>query len=108
MSHYTKQHTETIEGFEIVFSTAYETTHPRDHFMSEDVQEYLEGIDSGKYEWFVARVQAFKNGIELGTDYLGGCLYESSMQFVKDNDYYNDMVQSAIKEAKANIQALTV
>jgi hypothetical protein len=108
MSHYTKQHTETIEGFEIVFSTAYETTHPRDHFMPEDVQEYLEGIDSGKYEWFAARVQAFKNGIELGTDYLGGCLYESSMQFVKDNDYYNDMVQSAIKEAKANIQALTV
>lgn len=107
MQHYTKHHTETVEGFEIVFSTAYETAHPRDQFMPEDAPQICEDIDSGKYEWFVARVQAFKNGIELGTDYLGGCLYESPMQFVKDNDYYSDMVQSAIKEAKANIQALT-
>ena len=108
MTHYTKQHTEVVEGFDIVFSTAYEDTHPRDHFMPEDAPKICEDIDSGKYEWFVARVQAFKNGIELGTEYLGGCLYESPMQFVKDNDYYGDMVQSAIEEAKANIQALTV
>jgi len=102
MEHYTTHHEETIDGFDIVFSTTYETTHPRDLFMPEDVEEYLEGINSGKYEWFTARVQAFKNGIELGTDYLGGCLYESSLQFIKDG-YYSDMVESAIKEAKTNI-----
>lgn len=107
MQQYTTHHEKTIEGFDIVFSTTYEHTHPRDHFMPEDAPQICEDIDSGKYEWFVARVQAFKNGIELGTDYLGGCLYESPMQFVKDSDYYGDMVQSAIKEAKANIQALT-
>lgn len=107
MSNYIKHHTETVEGFDIVFSTAYEDTHPRDHFMPEDVLQSCEDIDNGKYEWFVARVQAFKNGIELGKEYLGGCLYESATQFVKDNDYYSDMVQSAIKEAKANIKALT-
>lgn len=107
MSHYTTHYEETIEGFDIVFSAAYEDTHPRDQFMPEDVQQICEDIDNGKYEWFVARVQAFKNGIELGTDYLGGCLYESPMQFVKDNDYYSEMVQSVINEAKAHIQALT-
>jgi hypothetical protein len=107
MQQYTTHHKETIDGFDIVFSTTYEHTHPRDHFMPEDASQICEDIDNGKYEWFVARVQAFKKGIELGTDYLGGCLYESPMQFVKDNDYYSDMVQSAIKEAKANIQALT-
>lgn len=106
MQHYTEHYTETVDGFDIVFSTTYETMHPRDNFMPEDVDQICEDIDNGKYEWFVARVQACKHGICLSTDYLGGCLYESPMQFVKDNDYYADMVQSVIKEAKEAIKAL--
>ena len=36
-----------------------------------------EGIESGKYVAFVARVRVFYKGMEVGSDYLGNCIYES-------------------------------
>ena len=110
MQHYETIHTETVNGFDIAFSYAYEDTHPRDCFDDSvgDVQEICEKIDRGFYVWFVAKVTASKNGIELAYEYLGGNLYENVMDFVKDNDYYKDMVENVIHEAKSAIQSLTL
>jgi hypothetical protein len=105
---YDKIHTSTAAGFDIVFSVTYEDSEPDWDFENEeDKQNTLRRIEQGDLVWFVARVQAFKNGIELGTDYLGGCCYDSYMQFVEENGYYADMVESAISEARETIAKLT-
>jgi hypothetical protein len=91
-------HTETVDGFEVVFSVTPETEDPRDHF--DDEGETAQAIADGQYAWFVARVEAKKRGITLGVDYLGGNCYESPRQFVDCGDYYSDMVSTAIAEAR--------
>ena len=105
MEHFTTVHNETREGFDIELARAYETQNPRENFDDSIIDEILEGIDSGKYEWFVARVTVSKYGVILGRDYLGGCLYESVSDFIKDA-YFEDMVSNAIAEARANISKL--
>jgi hypothetical protein len=57
--------------------------------------------------YFVARVEARKEGITLGTTYLGGCCYDSVSQFVASSDYYGDMVEEAVEEARKTIAKLT-
>lgn len=102
-------HTEICEGYEINFYAEPETDTPEGHFTSGDVQadaEICEKIRNGTYEWFVAKVTASKNGIVLGTDYLGGCCYESCEEFVTDNDYYSDMIKVVIGEAQLAIRNL--
>jgi len=108
MSYYETIHTEEIQGFNIVFSITYEDSHPKDCFdyEEEEMRELCDKIDRGVYSWFMARVQAYKNGVLLGTDYLGGCLYDSPMQFVTNADYYSDMVNNAINEAKNTLELL--
>jgi hypothetical protein len=90
------------EGFQIVYSITPEDTHPRDLFMEEDVEDICRRIDSGSLYWFIARVQAFKKGILLGADYLGGCCYENPSQI----DYLEDMTQEAIRQAKQTLEEL--
>lgn len=110
MQHYQTIDTREIDGFTIVLSVTPEDIHPRDCFDDsvDDIDEICRKIDAGLLDWFVARVQAFKNGIELGNDYLGGNLYDSCAEFVEQSGgYYQDMINTAIDEAKKNIQALT-
>lgn len=101
-------HTEKAAGFDIVFSVTYEDHKPDWDFESEeDKQDTLRRIENGDLVWFIARVQAYKNGVLLGTDYLGGCCYDSYMQFVEASDYYADMVVNAVSEARQTIAKLT-
>jgi hypothetical protein len=101
-------HTEKAAEFDIVFSVTYEDEQPDWDFESEeDKQNTLDRINNGDLVWFVARVQAFNNGIELGADYLGGCCYDSYNQFVEASDYYADMVENAVSEARSTLAKLT-
>lgn len=101
-------HTEKAADFDIVFSVTHEHIEPDWDFESEeDKRDTLRRIDNGDLAYFVARVQAFKHGVLLGTDYLGGCCYDSYMQFVHASDYYADMVENAISEARSTIIKLT-
>jgi hypothetical protein len=97
---------ENRKGFQIVFSVSPETTNPGECFDESLIDDVIEGIDSGRYEWFIARVEACRHGIKLAEDYLGGCLYESFDDFCKPGDYYDDMIERVIDEAKNNIQLL--
>jgi len=72
----------------------------------EDRQETLRKIEQGVYLWFVAHVVALKHGHELGHDYLGGCCYKSVKDFVDDSDYFDDMVNTAIDDAKKTLKLL--
>lgn len=101
-------HEELSDGFTIRFYACEEHIHPRDCFddSCHDIADICDKIDRGLYQWFCAKVTASKNGIELADDYLGGCLYDSCQQFVEHNDYYADMKDSVIKQAKEAIQQL--
>jgi hypothetical protein len=108
MRNYETIHTEDTQGFHIVVSVAPEDFHPRDCFdyEEEELGEVCRKIDAGLYAWFAVRVEAYKSGILLGTDYLGGCLYDTPMQFVEESEYYSDMVDNAVKEAKNALEML--
>lgn len=99
-------HAETRDGFEIVLSVAPETDDPRDHF--DDDGETAQAIADGRYEWFMARVEARRDGVTLGTDYVGGCCYESACNFIDESGYYADMVDEAISEARDTLARLAV
>ena len=108
MRQYETIHTEDTRGFHVVFSVTPEDTHPRDCFDYEkdEMVDLCDKIDRGVYSWFVARVEVYQQGVLLGSDYLGGCLYESPMDFVRHSDYYEDMVTNAINEANLILEKL--
>jgi len=107
MRNYDIIHTEDTQGFHIVCSTTWEDTPPQDMFDAsvEDINDIHRNIENGIYEWFAVRVEAYQQGILLGTDFLGCCLYEKRADFLVDA-YYEDMVYNVIKEAKSNLGRL--
>ena len=80
---------------------------PEDYAPDFDDGEVLQGINDGLYVWFQVKVSAWKAGVELGDAYLGGCCYESTKDFIQEGDYWEDMVEEAIAEAKKTIKELT-
>ena len=106
---YTKIYETEIDGFLIRFETTPEDMHPNEHFDQDfdDIDKICRDIEAGRLAWFVAKVSAHKSGIELSADYLGACLYQNPMQFVRDNDYFYDMCEHVVAEAKTVIQQLT-
>lgn len=106
MDHYETVHTEENDGFTITLSITPETAAPDWYFESEEEEQHLlDQINDGDLMYFVAKVTASKNGIELGNDYLGGCCYESVEDFIVGG-YFSDMVDTAIDEAKKAIHSL--
>lgn len=97
------------EGFTITIYAAPEDDSPDGHFASGDDaadKELLERIYNNDLAWFQVKCTASKNGIELATDYLGGCCYESYAEFIKCDDYAADMRKTVIAEAKEVITKL--
>ena len=107
MSHFEVVDTRTIDGFNIVLSVTPESMEPDwDFETEEEKQELFDKINNGSFLWFCAKVTANKNGIELASDYLGGCCYETIEEFIKDA-YFEGMVDQTIENAKLAINALT-
>jgi hypothetical protein len=90
------------KGFHITVEALPEYINPADMF---DDDATIEGIRNGTFEWFMVRVTASKNGIKLGTDYLGSCCYRHYLDFI-DDDYLPDMIERAITESKEIISKL--
>ena len=92
----------TVDGFGILFEAEEEDRSMRQHFIIEC------GWTENQYRrikncaWFVAKVTAWKDGIELAAEYLGGCCYEAVEDFYtkyKDN-YLADMIKEVVAQAK--------
>jgi hypothetical protein len=107
MKHYETIHTEDTQGFHIVCSVGYEDTHPSDLYddSCHDIEEICRKIDNGTYVWFIARVEAYRHGVLLASDYLGGCLYDNYKQFLEDA-YYEDMVSNVVSQANTTLKKL--
>jgi hypothetical protein len=109
MDHYEPIHNEIRGGYQIVFSAMPETVQPDlDYEDEDDRQATLARIDRGDLVHFVARVQAYRYGVLLASDYLGGCCYDSHQQFIDSSGYYPDMVDTVISDANDMVQLLQV
>lgn len=106
MTYWQTIHTEARDGFDIVLSVAPEDTDPRDQF--DDDGETAAAIADGRYEWFIARVEAKRHGITLGTAYLGACCYAEPRDLIDDSGYYGDLVSESIEGARETLDRLAV
>lgn len=82
----------------------------------------LKGLQSGELMAFVARVRVFFNGNEVGSDYLGGCIYKSLEDFMDHKEcgeqnrayeaagdpgrcgsHFSQMIATAVADARKTI-----
>jgi hypothetical protein len=95
------------DGFEIIVDKTWEDLDPADCFDDScyDIKEIYCKIDAGVFEWFMLRVRVFYEDVELGSDYVGGFLYEDPRDVLNDG-VVEDMVWTALEEAKARAREL--
>ena len=90
------------DGFTVIVDKSYEDLNPRDSFDTDDIDEIIKDIDRGHLEWFMLRVRVLVEGLELGSAYLGGCLYEDPREILTDG-IAEDFIAEAMKEAKSKV-----
>jgi hypothetical protein len=90
------------EGYEIIVDKTYEDIDPRGQFEESDIAEIMQKINDYTYDWFMLRVRVMAEGVELGSAYLGGCLYEDARECLTDGTA-EDMIFEAMAEAKAEV-----
>jgi len=92
-------------NFDVKVGYFPEDCHPRDCFDDTcyDTDEMARKIDTGYLDWFVARVQYLYDGIEMGSAYLGGNLYDDAEKAIEEglSGYLEDMLDEARDEAQA-------
>jgi len=95
------------EGFDIIVDITSEDISPRGQFdwSEEEMDQLMRDIEFGKYDWFMLRVRVFVEGNELGSHYLGGCLYEDPMEVLTDGTA-EDCISEALREAKKAVYPL--
>lgn len=95
------------DGFFIIVDKSYEDLNPRDCFDDtvSDIDEIIKDIERGHLDWFMLRVRAMVDGYELGTAYLGGCLYEDPKEVLSDGTA-DDLISEALIEAKRDVYRL--
>lgn len=94
------------DGFEIYFEALDDFLQKGD-LDDSTYQETCDSIENGSLVLFCAKVTVEKAGIEIISDYLGSCIYESEEQFyTEENGYFQDMVNTVLKEAPQALQDL--
>lgn len=85
--------------FQIIVDKTWEDIHPSDLFEADDVEEICRKIDNCTYDWFMLRTRVFYEGVELASEYLGGCLYEDAAEVMTDG-VAEDQIYQALLHAK--------
>ena len=96
------------DGYDIIVDKTYEDLNPRDSFDESctDIDEIVKDIDRRHLEWFMLRVRVLVEGLELGSAYLGGCLYEDPREILTDGTA-EDFIAEAMVEAKSKVYRLS-
>ena len=96
------------DGYDIIVDKTYEELNPRDCFDDTvtDINEIIEDINRGHLDWFMLRVRVMVEGLELGSAYLGGCLYEDPKEVLTDGTA-EDFIAEAMVEAKSKVYRLS-
>jgi hypothetical protein len=107
MRHYDEIATFERDGFLVFVDKTYEDIDPWSQ-LSEcfpSKHKLYKDIDSGKYEWFMLRTRVMLDGHELGSHYLGGCLYENPADVMTDGTVEDCLIE-AMHEAKQEVKRL--
>ena len=106
---------ETIDNVSIYFQPMVEDTSPFDLFEDKEACETMDKIESGEWVWFVAKVTARIDGdeddyynLELASEYLCGCIYDSYEQFYTEykDQCYSEMRDEVLKQSKQELKSL--
>ena len=102
MRHYEQITSFERAGFEIIVDRTYEEIDPWSQLSEcfDSKEQLYADIDSGKYEWFMLRTRAMFQGHEMGSTYLGGCLYEDPRDVVTDGTVEDQLIE-VLREARA-------
>jgi hypothetical protein len=95
------------EGFLVIVDKTYEDLSPRQCFDDTvtDIEQICKDIDNYTLDWFMLRVRVLFDGHELGSHYLGGCLYEDAKQVLTDGTVEDCLIE-AMHEAKQEVKRL--
>ena len=107
MRHYDTIAEQQRGPFKIIVDKTYEDLHPRDCFDEScyDIQDLCTKIDNYTYDWFMLRTRVFYEGVELASEYLGGCLYENAADVMTDGTA-EDQIYQALQHARVEAAAM--
>lgn len=95
------------EGFTVIVDKTWEDIPLRDCFDDTcyDIQDMERRVNNYDLDWFMLRVRVMLDGHELGSHYLGGCLYEDAREVLKDGTA-EDCIGEALVEARQEAHRL--
>jgi len=96
------------DGYDIIVDKTWEELSIKDCFDDTqfDIAEINHNIEHGNLDWFMLRVRVMVEGLELGSAYLGGCLYEDPREVLTDGTA-EDFIAEAMVEAKSKVYRLS-
>ena len=95
------------EGYEIIVDKTWEDISVADTFDDTqfDIAEINHNIEYGHLDWFMLRVRVLVEGLELDSEYLGGCLYEDAREVLTDGTA-EDLIEQSLANAKQQVYRL--
>lgn len=92
------------DDFIVVVDKTWEDVQVRDCFDDScyDIKDLERKVNEGLLDWFLLRVRVLLDDYEMGTAYLGGCLYEDASEVLTDGTA-EDLIETAIIEARNNV-----
>ncbi len=100
------------EGFNVIVDKTWEDLPLEDLFDTStdpetgkpyyDVQDMYRKIDRGDLDYFMLRVRAMYEDVELAVNYVGGFLYEDASEVLRDGTA-EDMISETIEDAKKRV-----
>jgi hypothetical protein len=95
------------EGYEIIVDKTWEDISVADTFDDTqfDIAEINHNIEHGNLDWFMLRVRVLVEGLELDSEYLGGCLYEDAREVLTDGTA-EDLIAQSLDNAKQQVYRL--
>jgi len=111
MRYYDELATYERDGFTVIVDKSYEDLSLDQCFDDSldengvplfDLKEMARDIDSGNLDWFMLRVRVMVESLEMGSHYLGGCLYRDAREVLTDGTA-EDCIGEALAEAKREV-----
>ena len=95
------------DDFDIIVDKTWEDIAIRDCFDDScyDIRDMENKVNSGELDWFMLRVRVLVEGLELGSSYLGGCMYADAREVLKDGTA-EDLIAEALDQARARVYPL--
>jgi len=92
------------DGFTVIVDITSEDLNPYNCFddSCHDIAQICRDIEEGNLDWFMLRVRVMVDSLEMGSHYLGGCLYKDAREVLTDGTA-EDCIGEALHEAKREV-----